>query len=283
MKLVAFLVAGTVRHGFVEGGVVQEMDLGSAGLRPVLLGGPDFARSAATGKTWDLETLTFAPPISNSDKILCVGLNYHEHVEETGREPVGYPTLFTRFADTQIGHLQPIIAPAVSERVDYEGELAVIIGKPGRNVAESDAFSHIAGYACYNDVSIRDWQRHGQQWTPGKNFPGTGPFGPWIVTADEISDPENLRIETRVNGETLQSASTSQLIFNIPHLIAYISKFTPLRTGDVICTGTPGGVGFVRNPPVFLLPGDTVEVEIEQIGVLRNGVVAETADHIAAL
>lgn len=282
MKLVSYHAEGGLRSGFVIDGMVHEMDLGAAGLRPILLGGSEAARSAATGKTIDLASVTLAPPISNPDKIICVGLNYHEHVEETGREPVGYPTIFTRFADTQIGHQQPIIAPSVSERVDYEGELAIIIGKPGRNISEQDAFDHIAGYACYNDVSIRDWQRHGNQWTPGKNFPGTGPFGPWIVTADEIADPENLKIETRVNGETLQSASTNQLIFSIPVLLAYISKFTPLRTGDVICTGTPGGVGFARKPPIFLKPGDTVEVEIEHVGLLQNEVVAETPDHITA-
>ena len=282
MKLVSYRADGALKFGFVVEGLVHEMDLGATGLRPILLEGSHAAKQAANGTIKDLASLTLAPPISDPDKVICVGLNYHEHVEETGREPVGYPTIFTRFADTQIGHQQPVIAPSVSERIDYEGELAIIIGKPGRNITEQDAFDHIAGYACYNDVSIRDWQRHGNQWTPGKNFPGTGPFGPWIVTADEIADPQNLRIETRVNGQTLQSASTSQLIFSIPVLLAYISKFTPLRTGDVICTGTPGGVGFARTPPIFLKPGDTVEVEIEHVGLLQNGIVAETADHIAA-
>ena len=259
MKLVAFLVAGTLRHGFVEGSVVQEMDLGSAGLRPVLLGGPDVARSAAIGKTWDLETLTFAPPISNPDKILCVGLNYHDHVQETGREPVGYPTLFTRFADTQIGHLQPIIAPAVSDRVDYEGELAVIIGNPGRNIAEADAFSHVAGYACYNDASIRDWQKHGQQWTPGKNFPGTGPFGPWIVTADEVPDAGRLQNRLWVNGQLKQEANTSDMIVGIAELIELVSSVLAIQPGDVIASGTPEGVG-------PFAPGDEVRIEIEQVG-----------------
>ncbi len=283
MKLVSFHTNGELRYGYLADDLIHEMDLGATGLRAILLGGLDAALKAANGKTIDAGAVSLAPPIPDPEKIICVGLNYHEHLEETGRAPVGYPTIFIRFADTQIGHDEPIIVPSVSESVDYEGELAIIIGKPGRNISEQDAFAHVAGYACYNDVSIRDWQRHGNQWTPGKNFPGTGPFGPWIVTADEIDDPENLRIETRVNGETLQSASTSQLIFSIPVLLAYISKFTTLRTGDVICTGTPGGVGFTRTPPIFLKPGDVVEVEIENVGLLKNDVVAETPEHIASL
>ena len=222
-----------------------------------------------------LEELDLLPPIANPTKIICVGLNYTGHVEETGRTVVGYPTIFTRFSDTQMGHGAPIVLPHVSEQVDYEGEMAIVIGKPGRNIAVDTAMSHIGAYGCYNDVSVRDWQRHGTQWTPGKNFPSTGAFGPWIVTADEVGDPTALTIETRLNGTVMQNASTAQLIYPLAHLVSYISTFTPLGPGDVICTGTPGGVGFARKPPVFLRPGDVVEVEIERIGLLRNFVNRE--------
>ena len=277
MRLVRFRHNGGIRHGQLTDGRILPF-AEHVGPRPFLVQGPLALKLRSTGdgsNSIDLDEVELLPPIADPSKILCVGLNYHEHVQETGRTPAGYPTIFTRFADTQLGHGQAIVAPPESDKVDYEAELAVIIGKPGRRISESAAMDHVGGYACYNDVSIRDWQKHGAQWTPGKNFPATGPFGPWIITADELGDPTNLTIEARLNGQTVQKASTSQLIFSIAHLIAYISKFTPLNTGDVICTGTPGGVGFARNPPLFMKPGDVVEIEIERIGVLRNPVVAE--------
>jgi 2-keto-4-pentenoate hydratase/2-oxohepta-3-ene-1,7-dioic acid hydratase in catechol pathway len=213
--------------------------------------------------------------IPNPDKILCVGINYVDHQRETGRDKTEYPVLFTRFANTQVGHRQPLIRPRASEKFDFEGELAVVIGRSGRHIPESDALSYIAGYACYNDGSVRDWQRHTTQFTPGKNFVGTGAFGPWLVTADEATGVADAAISTRLDGEEVQRARTSELVFGIRELIHYISTFTELAPGDVISTGTPGGVGAARKPPLWMKPGDMVEVEIEGIGVLRNTVAAE--------
>ena len=219
--------------------------------------------------------ITFLPVIPNPAKILCVGLNYETHRAETKRPEVENPTIFTRFADTQIGHKQPLIKPNSSERFDYEGEMAVIIGRGGRNIAEDKALDHVAGYACYNEGSVRNWQRHTSQFTPGKNFPGTGAFGPYMVTADEVGDYTKLPIQTRLNGEIMQDAKLTDLIFPVPRLISYISQFTPLSPGDVIVSGTPGGVGDRREPPVYMQPGDIAEVEIGMLGTLVNPVVAE--------
>ena len=216
----------------------------------------------------------FLPPITDPAKILCVGLNYAKHQAETGRPDVDHPTIFTRFADSQVGHLQPMIKPDQSIRFDYEAELAVVIGQGGRFISEDDALSHVAGYACYNDGSIRDWQRHTSQFTPGKNFPGTGAFGPYLVTPDEVGDYRKLPIESRLNGEVMQKATLADLIFPIPRLLSYISAFTPLSSGDVIVTGTPGGVGDRREPPVYMRPGDVIEVDIGIVGTLVNPVVS---------
>lgn len=223
----------------------------------------------------ELKKLTVLPVIPNPDKIICVGLNYAAHQAETGRGETEHPTLFTRFANTLVGHNQPIIKPRASEQADYEAELAVIIGKRARHVSVAEALSYVAGYTCFNDVSIRDWQHHTSQFTPGKNFPGTGGLGPWMITADEITDPSQLTLMTRLNGQVMQHATTDQMIFTIPHLIAYMSTFTELVPGDIIATGTPSGVGVARNPQVFMKSGDTVEVEISSIGILRNPIVAE--------
>ena len=216
----------------------------------------------------------FLPPIADPAKILCVGLNYAKHQAETGRPDVDHPTIFTRFADSQVGHLQPMIKPDQSIRFDYEAELAVVIGQGGRFITEDDALSHVAGYACYNDGSIRDWQRHTSQFTPGKNFPGTGAFGPYLVTPDEVGDYRKLPIESRLNGEVMQKATLADLIFPIPRLLSYISGFTPLSSGDVIVTGTPGGVGDRREPPVYMRPGDVIEVDIGIVGTLVNPIVS---------
>jgi 2-keto-4-pentenoate hydratase/2-oxohepta-3-ene-1,7-dioic acid hydratase in catechol pathway len=181
-----------------------------------------------------------------------------------------------RFANSQTGHLVGIARPKVSEMLDYEGELAIVIGRPGRYIAAKDAMAHIAGYACYNDVSVRDFQWHTHQFTPGKNFPGTGAFGPWMITPDEMGELGPQRLQTRLNGEVMQEAQLSQMIFDIPTQIEYCSSFTRLEPGDVIVTGTPGGVGAKRKPPVWLKPGDVVDVEIDRVGLLRNTIVAET-------
>jgi 2-keto-4-pentenoate hydratase/2-oxohepta-3-ene-1,7-dioic acid hydratase in catechol pathway len=235
----------------------------------------DQAEEYIAGKTKDLSfsDITFLPVIPDPEKIMCIGLNYLEHKKETGRPDVDNPTIFTRFADSQVAHLQPMIKPDNSDRFDYEAEMAIVIGKGGRFISEDDALNHIAGYACYNDGSIRNYQRHTSQFTPGKTFPGTGGFGPYMVTPSEVGDYRELPIELRLNGNVMQKAKLSDLIFPIPRLISYISEFTALSSGDVIVTGTPGGVGDKRNPPVYMLPGDVVEVDIGLLGVLRNPVV----------
>ena len=222
-----------------------------------------------------LTQVRLLPPIPNPAKILCVGLNYRSHVAETDRPPMQYPTLFSRYADSQMGHLASAEIPPESTQFDYEGELAVVIGAPARRIAPADAMAVVAGYSVYNDFSARDWQRHTSQFLPGKNFPSTGGFGPWLITADEVPNVEHSVLTTRVNGEVRQNAPISDLIFDIAHLIAYISTFTPLAPGDVIVTGTPGGVGLFMDPPIFLTAGDVVEVEIDGVGTLSN-IVAST-------
>jgi len=196
-------------------------------------------------------------------------------MKEMGREPPDYPWLFVRFADSQVGHLQPIIRPRASHKYDFEGEFAVIIGKRGRHVPRYDALEFVAGYSCFMDGSLRDFQNHGTQFTPGKNFRHSGSFGPWLVTADEIPDPGALNLETRLNGRVMQSAPLSDLRFGVAELIEYCSTFCELQPGDVISTGTPGGVGFARTPPVWLQPGDVLEVDVDGIGILRNEVIDE--------
>ncbi|KKB61145.1 5-carboxymethyl-2-hydroxymuconate isomerase [Robbsia andropogonis] len=217
------------------------------------------------------------PVVPDPEKILCVGINYMTHVKETGRDIPTKPMFFTRFADSQTAHEAPIVRPQASHKLDFEGELAVVVGRTARHVKAADAFDYVAGYSCYNDGSVRDWQRHTIQFTPGKNFPSTGSFGPWLVTADEVGDPSRLSLVTRLNGEVVQQAPLNDLIFDIPTLIEYCSTFTVLRPGDVIITGTTGGVGAFREPPLWMKPGDIVEVEISKIGVLRNPIADERA------
>lgn len=219
-----------------------------------------------------IDAIDWATLIPHPGKILCVGLNYEDHRKETGRAVVAHPTIFTRFADSQTAHRAPILMPAESDRLDYEGELAVVIGRAGRAIPEERALEHVAGYSCYNDGSVRDWQNHTIQFTPGKNWPQTGAFGPWLVTPDELGPLGPQRLQTRLNGEVMQDALLADMIFSVPRLIAYCSTFTPLAPGDVIVSGTPGGVGAKREPPVFLRVGDRVEVEIDGIGTLENGV-----------
>ncbi len=277
MKLMSFSVGNSETYGVATDSGVIDMAPRLGGSLPkikAVLDGEalDQVAQAAAGADADygFDDVVFRPVIPRPGKIVCVGLNYEDHRVETGREPSGYPVLFPRYADSQVGHAQPMIVPRNSDKYDYEGELAVIMGKTARHVSREDALSTIAGYSCYNDGSIRDFQGHTHQFLPGKNFPATGAFGPWMVTADEIPDPTQLTLTTRLNGEQMQHANTDQLIFNIPYLISYISSFMPLRPGDVIITGTPGGVGFKRKPPVYMKDGDTVEVEISGIGTLRN-------------
>jgi 2-keto-4-pentenoate hydratase/2-oxohepta-3-ene-1,7-dioic acid hydratase in catechol pathway len=219
--------------------------------------------------------VTWRPVIPNPDKILCVGLNYRTHIREVGRKVEDHPVIFLRLASSQVGHLQPILRPKVSEELDYEGELAVIIGRGGRYICSERALEHVGGYSIYNEASVREWQRHTHQFTPGKNFPATGAFGPWMVTSDEIPNPSELHLTTRLNGQIMQDSGVDDLLFSVNDLIAYTSSFTELVPGDVIVTGTPGGVGSMRKPPVWMKPGDQVEVEISAIGTLCNPIAQE--------
>ena len=216
--------------------------------------------------------ITWLPVIPNPGKILCVGLNYQDHVVETGRDNTEQPAIFIRVAESQVGHKQPIIRPKESKNLDFEAEIAVIIGKPGRRISQQDSWGHIAGYSCYNEGSVRDWQRHTIQWTAGKNFTQTGAFGPWMVTADEIPPNTKMTLSCRLNGERMQHATTEQMIFKIPKIIEYVSAWTTLQPGDVLVTGTPGGVGARRTPPLWMKPGDMVEIEIDKVGILENSI-----------
>ena len=222
-----------------------------------------------------LSDVNLLPVIPNPGQIFCIGLNYGEHVRETGKQITESPVIFMRVNDSQVAHGNDIVRPPESHRLDYEGEIAIIIGKGGRRISEVDSWEHIAGYACYNDGSVRDWQVATSQWGPGKNFWRTGGFGPWMVTADEITPNQNMRLTTRLNGQVMQEATTDMMIHSIPRQIAYISTFIPLQPGDVIVTGTPGGVGNKREPQVFMKPGDVVEIEVDAVGVLRNGICDE--------
>ena len=282
MKLLSFKADGRESYGVVRGEEVIDLapiagevgaTLKEALARNSLGRIADWsATRAADRKLADVE---FLPVITEPEKVLCIGINYLSHVKETGREVPKWPMIFTRWADSQTGHQGPIVRPAASEKLDFEGELAVVIGKRARHVKAADAFGYVAGYACYNDGSVRDWQRHTIQFTPGKNFPQTGGFGPWLATADEVGDPSQLELTTRLNGNVVQAAKTDDLIFSVPALIEYCSTFTTLNPGDVIITGTTGGVGAFREPPLWMKAGDVVEVEISRIGTLRNVVVDE--------
>jgi 2-keto-4-pentenoate hydratase/2-oxohepta-3-ene-1,7-dioic acid hydratase in catechol pathway len=219
--------------------------------------------------------LRFLPPIRRPSKIVCVGLNYRDHAEESGFVPPDFPTLFARFPSGLIGHGDAILKPSRSELLDFEGELAAVIGRPGRDIAIDCALNHIAGYSVFNDGSVRDYQMKTTQWMAGKNFDATGGFGPWFVTADELPPgASGLKLETRLNGDVVQSASTADMIFDVATLVSILSSFMTLETGDVIVTGTPAGVGFARKPPLYMQDGDVCEVEIERVGLLRNPILA---------
>jgi acylpyruvate hydrolase len=232
------------------------------------------ARVVSSGEAIDEAQLRFLPPLGRPPKIICLGLNYFDHASEGGFEPPTFPTLFARFQSSLVGHGQAIIRPAISERLDYEGELVAVIGKAGKAVTEERALDHVAAYSIFNDGSIRDFQMKTPQWTAGKNFDGTGAFGPWLVTPDAVPPgASGLRLETRLNGKVVQQASTSDMIFDVATTISLLSRFLTLETGDVLVMGTPAGVGFARKPPLFMSAGDVVEVEIEHLGILRNPIV----------
>ena len=279
MKLVSFIAGGRHGYGLVKDGGVLDLAARFGDRWPTLR---DLLAAGGLGEIpmdaapdMSLDGLDLAPVLPNPDKIICIGLNYRDHVAETGRTETPNPALFARYAGSQVGHGQPLVKPAVSDEFDYEGELAVVIGTGGRHIRAADALRHVAGYSCYNEGSVRDWQRHTSQYLAGKTFAGTGGFGPWLVTADEIPDPAALTLETRLNGEVVQHSSTGLMITPIPQQIAYISTILPLLPGDVIVSGTPGGVGSKRKPPLFMKAGDVAEVAISGIGVLRNPVIDE--------
>ena len=275
MRLMSFKTANTSSWGVAEGDQVVDLGSRAPSLRAALPDLPGLAADLAGLPRHALSAVTFLPPIPDPDKIICVGLNYLTHILEGGREPPKQPTIFTRWANSQVGHGQPILRPKVSHTLDFEGELAVIIGRTCRHVAEAEAMSAVAGYSCYNDGSVREWQRHSSQFGPGKNFPATGGFGPYLVTPDEAGDVTEASLVTRLNGEEVQRVTIDDLVFGIPKLIHYCSTFTELVPGDVIITGTTGGVGAYRTPPLWMKPGDTVEVEITGVGTLRNPVAQE--------
>ena len=281
MRITSYSIDGIKSFGVVtDDGVIDAKPLagGPQSLKDAIAAGSmDMIAEAAVKRSADhsIDEVEFLPVIPDPDKIIAVGLNYRSHVLEGGRDIPEWPMIFTRFANSQVGHGQPMIKPNVSEMFDFEGEMAVIIGKSCRHVSEADALSVVAGYACYNDGSIRDYQRHTSQFVPGKSFYKSGAFGPWMVTADEIPDPGALTLMTRLNGKEMQHATTDDLLFSIPQLIHYLSTVTELVPGDVIVSGTTGGVGCYRDPPVFMKDGDIIEIELDKIGVLRNPVVNE--------
>lgn len=278
MRWLSFAANGRATFGYVtaDGDGVVDVgaksglpDLKAAIAEGLVAQGPSHGDQADAA----LADITYLPTVTNPDKILCVGLNYKAHQEETGRGGEGVPTIFVRFAGAQTGHEQPMIRPTESATLDYEGEIAMVIGKSGRRIARSQALEHVAGFGIYNDGSVREFQRQTSQFTPGKNFAGTGGFGPWMMTADEIGDLDEMEITTRLNGEVMQNAKAALLVHGFAELIEYCSTFIELVPGDVIVTGTPGGVGAARKPPVFMDDGDVIEVEVKPIGTLRNHIV----------
>ena len=231
---------------------------------------------AAAGEAIDESALTFLPPIARPSKIVCLGLNYRDHAEESGMGIPEFPVLFARFPSSLIGHGAPIVLPRVSDQLDWEAELVVVLSKGGKNIAQADALGHVAGYSVFNDASIRDYQMKTPQWTAGKNFDDTGAFGPWLVTPDELpAGGAGLKIECRLDGQVMQSSNTANLIFDVATTIELLSTFMTLEAGDVLVMGTPGGVGIARNPQVWMKAGQTCEVEIEGVGLLVNPIVAE--------
>lgn len=283
MKLLTYRLGNRISFGVVSGnGLIDGPTLLDArvdSLRAVLdndLTDELRQKSRDATPTVALRDIEYLPPILDPAKILCVGVNYADHRAETGQADIPqHPTIFSRFTDSHVGHLQPVVHPANTAQLDYEGEVAIVIGRPTTCVqTESDARAAIAGLSCYNDLSARDWQLHNSQWLPGKNFRGVGSFGPYLVTSDEFEDFRALRLTTRVDGEIRQDATLADLIFDFTAILRYVTGFTDLAPGDVIATGTPGGVGLASDPPLFLMPGSVTEVEVARVGVLRNEIVA---------
>ncbi|HKP41511.1 fumarylacetoacetate hydrolase family protein [Mycobacterium sp.] len=283
MKLLAYRLGDRISFGVVSGdGLIDGptlLDGRADSIRTLLhhdLTEELRQRSAGVVPQVSLDDIEYLPPILDPAKILCVGVNYADHRSETGQaDAPQHPTIFSRFSDSHVGHGQPVVAPPNTEQLDYEGEVAIVIGRPTTRVeSDADARTAIAGLSCYNDLSARDWQLHNSQWLPGKNFRGVGAFGPLLVTTDEFADFRAIRLSTRVDGEIRQDATLADLIFDFTDILRYVTGFTDLAPGDVIVTGTPGGVGFVADPPLFLTPGSVTEVEVSGAGLLRNEIVA---------
>ncbi len=281
MKFVSFLLKGSPKFGISDGKSITDLTnkiSGSKTLKELISNnGINDAKKYAkeNPESINVDEIEFLPLIPNPGKIICVGLNYSDHVNEIGITLEKNPVIFLRVPESQTAHKQIIQKPKVSNHLDYEGEMAVIMSNAGKHIEPKNALKHIAGYSCYNESTVRDWQQHTKQFTMGKNFEKTGSFGPYMVLAEEISDYKKLTIQTRLNDKVMQEASLSQLIFDIPTLISYISKAMPWQAGDVLVTGTPGGVGFKRNPPVYMKDGDKIEVEIKNVGILTNTIKDE--------
>lgn len=282
MKLISYRKEGKAHFGAVKGDGVVELtgafasagDLASFLAELALM---DEARRIVEGKVADypFASVALEAVIPNPGKVICVGINYVAHAEEAGRKVGDYPVIFQRFAETLLPHGEPLVRPQVSEQFDFEAELAVVIGKGGSHIDPADAMDHVAGYTCFNDASVRDWQFHTHQYGMGKTFRKTGALGPWLIPAADIPDYRKLVVRGVLNGEQLQEGSLDELAFDIPHLIAYVSKALAWNPGDILATGTPSGIGFKRTPPIFLKPGDVFEVVITEIGTLSNGVIDE--------
>jgi len=287
MKLMMFEKGKGTALGLVDGKSVIDLSVADASLpkdlKSLIAAPPSAmtavktaASTASASARLALDAVKPALPISPSGKIICVGLNYALHAKEGGHAIPTYPSFFLRVTTSLVAAGAPVIRPKCSIQLDYECELTIVIGKGGRHIPEAKALDHVFGYTLFNDVSVRDFQRKTSQWTPGKNFDGTGPLGPWIVTSDELPPgASGLRIMTRVNGETMQDSNTSDMIFSTAQTIAYLTEFMTLEPGDIIATGTPSGVAHARKPPAWMKAGDKVEVEVEKIGVLANPIVDE--------
>lgn len=298
MRFVAYRQNGAEGLAAAEGdgpfrGYAADDSKHPGSLSNLIAGGSEYlsaaGRTLLAGQEIDLEAVELLPPLPAPGKIICIGLNYADHSAESGFKQPDYPSVFARFPSSLIGHGAPIIRPVVSEQLDYEGEFVAVVGKRGRNIGKADALSHIIAYSLFNDASIRDYQFKSPQWHMGKNFDDTGPFGPWLVTADALPPGcRGLRLQTRLNGEVMQSASTDDLVFDIATLVSTLSEAFTLEAGDIIVSGTPSGVGLARKPPLWMKPGDVCEVELEGIGILSNPIAdqasagAKPAQHAAA-
>ena len=276
MRLVSYRAAASRSWGVLDGDEIIDGRNAARSLRAALELGVDFA--AVDGERVAIAEVELLPPVVGPRRIFCVGKNYADHVSEMGGSTgdVSHPTIFTRTPQSLVGHDADLEHPGVSERFDFEGELAVVIAQPGRHIAPGDALAHVGGYTVLMDGSVRDFQRHTSQFTPGKNFDNSGSCGPALVTPDEVGDPATLDLVTSLNGAVVQESNTALMIYDLPTVIAYVSSFTELLPGDVIATGTPSGVGAGRTPPLWMRPGDVLEVEIERVGLLRNRVTEAT-------